>query len=63
MPGSVVQAARKKMVHAMADGLGATWSPELIRTQLVPNQMTQSTHPRLEIGTRSPAILTMLVMI
>lgn len=60
MPNLVVQAARKTMALAMADGLGATWFLEPTPTRLAPSPTAPHTHQKLVTSTTSLAVSTML---
>lgn len=58
-PKLVVQAAREITALAMADGLGATLSPEPTPTRPAPSPTALLTHQTLVTSTTSLAVSTM----
>ena len=60
MPSHAVQAARKTMVLAMADGLGAIWFPEPTPIRPAPSPTAPLTHQTLVTSTTSLAVSIML---
>lgn len=59
-PKLVVQDVRETMALATADGLGATWFPELTPTRLAPSLTALLTHQRRVTSTTSLAVSTIL---